>query len=1149
MSTSPTRTVDLADLEDRIVALAQEWSGLTQAGQTRKEAATSHQLSRLLSDHAGLDLAVRFVDRVARPDDLHVAAGELAGLSAGSASFLSLRDRGLLAMGARMARILPWVVVPSARLRLRQLVGHMLVDAEDPTLAKHLAAARAQGFRLNVNLLGELVLGEAEAERRTEKTRALVARPDVDYVSIKISSLVSQISTWDTAGTVERAKERLRPLYRTAAAKSPAAFVNLDMEEYRDLDMTLELFTDLLDEPEFHHLEAGIVLQAYLPDAVGAMEYLIRYSRERVTAGRAPIKVRLVKGANLAMEAVEARIHGWEQAPYATKAGGDANYLRCLDRALSPDVTEPINGVRPLRLGVASHNLFDLAAAFLLAKHRDVLDAIDVEMLQGMAPSQARAIRDAVGTVILYTPVVAKRDFDVAVGYLIRRLEENAEPQNFLHAYFAHDGLHRGDDQESRFRASLQDMATVADSPRRQSERPPIGDVFENTPDSDPALPEMRKWAVESIARPLPKDRLLLLGSNAEVDVAVRTAVDAASQWAARPGAERAAVLRRAARELEDARGALLGVMAAEGGKTVTEADPEISEAIDFARYYADRALDLEQGPAVDGAEFTPDRVVLVTPPWNFPVAIPIGGVLAGLAAGASVIIKPAHSTPLCAQLAVEALHRAGVPSDALQIVRTGDRAVGQRLISHPDIDTVVLTGSTETAELFARWRSNRPNGSRVYGETSGKNAIVVTPAADIDLAVADLVRSAFGHAGQKCSAASLAILVGSVADSERFHRQLVDAVRSLRVDWPSNLGAGMGPIIEPPTGKLYDALTHLQPGEEWVVKPKLLEETPGEEGNGRLWSPGVKKWVRPGSSFHLTEVFGPVLGLMRAKDLDEAIELQNATSFGLTGGLHSLDAEEIFQWTQRVDVGNAYVNRHITGAIVQRQAFGGWKQSSVGPGAKAGGPNYIAQLGQWSETATPTHLAPIDPAPLAVLDAAIAAGLDERDQAWLRVAAGSDAAAWATEFGVEHDESRLVVESNVFCYVALPVLHVCAGEGASPVEVARLAAAAALVDSRIELSTEDGGLAAFARALPGVTVHQEAAGPLADRLRRLTSSRVRVVGKATDLAPLAADPSVGLLPGPVLANGRRELLSVLREQSISRTMHRFGHLSEQSLT
>ncbi|MCE1178872.1 MAG: bifunctional proline dehydrogenase/L-glutamate gamma-semialdehyde dehydrogenase [Micrococcales bacterium] len=1127
-------STDLTLLVEPAIALADEWRAATAAGQTRAERRSTGQLAALVSDEAGLDLAVRFVDRVARPEDVHVAARELTRLTAGdAASFLGPVDRGLLGLGAQAARLAPQVVVPIARRRLRQIVGHLVVDANDPALARHLAASRADGFRLNINLLGEAVLGEDEAASRTARTQALLERPDVDYVSIKVSSLVSQIVTWDTEGTVQRCLERLRPLYRAAAAKSPHAFVNLDMEEYRDLDLTIEVFTAMLSEPEFTRLEAGIVLQAYLPDALPAMERLIAFSRKRVADGGAGIKIRLVKGANLAMEAVEAEVHDWPQAPYTTKEEVDANYLRCVERALRPDAVEAV------RLGVASHNLYDVALAHLLAQERGVGAALDIEMLQGMSPAQARAVRDTVGTVILYTPVVAPEDFDVAVSYLVRRLEENAAPQNFLHAFFAESSAGAMPDQEQRFRRSVVDIDSTPVGPRRSSEPAAIDDHFRNTPDSDASLPDTRVWAADALAAQAPSLHSPVLGSTDEVDAVVGRAHAAYDSWGARPAPERAAILRDAARELQRRRGELLTVMSHEAGKTVAEADPEISEAVDFARYYADRAEELDRGLLADGARFTAGRVTLVTPPWNFPVAIPIGGVLAALAAGSAVIIKPAPQTPGCVETAAAALHAAGVPEEALQVVRTDEGDVGRALVSHKDIETVVLTGASDTARLFADWRAGHVGGPRVYGETSGKNALVVTPSADLDLAVADLVKSAFGHAGQKCSAASLAILVGSVGRSERFRRQLVDAVASVRVGWPQDLGVTMGPVIEPPQGKLLRALTTLEPGESWLVEPRRLDDS------GRLWSPGLKNGVRPGSFFHLTEVFGPVLGIMRADTLEEAIELQNATDYGLTGGLHSLDSAEIAQWREQVEVGNAYVNRHITGAIVERQSFGGWKASSVGPGAKAGGPNYVAQLGHWEPDGMPSVRSSATPAVTRVVTALLD-GLGDRvgteDRAWLQSAIESDAAAWATEFGVEHDRTGLRAESNVFRYRPIPHLTVRAEGGARPVEVVRLLAAAALAGVAVDVSAApEAGLPA---TLGGAPVRAE---DTAAYLRRLVAEgergRVRVIGDAAALQAGVTDPGITVLAGPVLATGRRELLTVLREQAISQTLHRFGHL------
>jgi RHH-type proline utilization regulon transcriptional repressor/proline dehydrogenase/delta 1-pyrroline-5-carboxylate dehydrogenase len=1153
-------------LVEDAVALARTWIGAatgaaatgrtaTDGGRTggsktgsktdRAVARASAALGALVSDPAGLELAVGFVDDVARPQDTQVAAKALArlGKKAGSATFLSPADRALFRAGALAAPALPGIVVPAARARLRQLVGHLVADA-GAGLTAHLARTRAEGYTLNVNLLGEAVLGEEEAAGRLARTIALVERPDVDYVSIKVSSVAAQLVTWDLEGSRDRVVERLLPLYR--AARDHGVFLNLDMEEYRDLALTTAVFTEILGRDEFRDLEAGIVLQAYLPDGLGALDVLTEFATKRVADGGARIKVRIVKGANLAMEHVEATLHDWPQAPYTSKPDVDANYVRMLDHALRPERTHAV------RIGAASHNLFHVALAILLGRARGVSEALDIEMLQGMAPTEAAAVRDEVaqddGRVVLYTPVVRDEDFDVAISYLVRRLEENAAEQNFLHAAFAPapthstDGGSAGDDsaagsamgrQEAAFRASVAlgvhySPDDVAPRRRPRSAPQPVTGPFRNAVDTDPAVAEHRAWAqqitssrsgyVPAIAEPL--------ATPAQVDDVVALARRAGAAWSKVSPADRGRVLRAAARHLEAARTDLVAAMVHEAGKTVAEADPEVSEAVDFAAYYAQAAEALDPtSEAWQGARFAPDGVTLVTPPWNFPVAIPVGGVLAALAAGSAVIAKPAPPTPRCLEIAVEAVHAAldevapeigldsAVARDVAQFVRVPDGDLGRRLVTHDGVSRVILTGAIETAEMFASWRPELP----VLAETSGKNAIVVTPSADLDLAVADVVRSAFGHAGQKCSAASLVILVGSVGDprtvtGERFRRQLVDAVSSLAVGPATDLATVMGPLTEPAQGKLLRALTTLEPGETWLVRPRRLDAVAREAGlgRGRLWTPGVREGVRPGSFFHLTECFGPVLGIMTARTLDEALELQNAVSFGLTGGIHSLDDAEVAHWLDRVEVGNAYVNRHITGAIVQRQSFGGWKASVVGPGAKAGGPNYVAQLGRWEDAPdVPSRTA--DPA------------------GWLAWARADDARAWVTEFAQPHDPSALGVESNVFRYRPVAGITVRVGAGAPDVEVQRVLAAAAragvpaTVVGQRELTDE-----AFAEAVADGNV----------------TGRIRVVGEAPGLRDAAASRlgAVTVLDGPVLASGRRELLTMLREQAVSRTMHRYGH-------
>lgn len=1205
MSNAPT---DTRPTTDHVVALVRRW--LAESAEHPAEPA-AERLAGVLKDPNGLAFTVGFVDGVMRPEDLGVAGRNLEQVAKLTPKFLPWYLKAAIRVGGVVAPGFPWLVIPIARRVLRQMVGHLVLDATPEKLGPAIANLRESGNRLNLNLLGEAVLGEDEANRRLQGTREFLARDDVDYVSIKVSSVVSQLSMWSFDEAVQKVVAKLTPLYELAAAseaRGRSKFINLDMEEYRDLDLTIAVFTTLLDQPQLRGLEAGIVLQTYLPDALGAMQELTAWAKQRRAAGGAPIKVRVVKGANLAMEHVDAAIHGWPVATYSTKQDSDTNYKRVLDWSMTPERTDAV------KLGVAGHNLFDVAHAWLTAIERNVADRVEFEMLLGMATGQAEAVRRDVGNLLLYTPVVNPSEFDVAIAYLIRRLEENASHDNFMSAVFElADDRGLFDREMARFQRSLDalgpeliDGADVpAPTPNRTQDRhtewegdalaaamaipaapapgseldddasltgvvlgitrgsdgggelddaaasavsqapagPGVTPGFRNEPDTDPALAANRAWGRRILAR-VPESRLGLdtiaagrVDDAATLDGIIRTVAARGRAWGELPGAERAAVLHRAGLALAANRDRLIEVMAAEAGKTIAEADPEISEAIDFAHYYAERARELDH---VQGAVFVPPQLTVVTPPWNFPVAIPAGGVLAALAAGSGVIIKPAKLAQRSGAVMVEALWEAGVPRDLLTLVDLANHDLGRRLVAAPEVGRVILTGAYETAQLFRSFRNDLP----LLAETSGKNAIIVTPSADLDLAASDVVKSAFGHAGQKCSAASLVILVGSVAKSERFHRQLVDAAMSLRVGYPADPQSQMGPLIEPANGKLLHALTQLGIDEEWLVEPKQLDET------GKLWSPGIRTGVAAGSYFHLTEFFGPVLGIMYAKDLDEAIRMQNAVDYGLTAGLHSLDSDELATWLDRVEAGNLYVNRGITGAIVQRQPFGGWKRSAVGAGAKAGGPNYLFGLGDWmpqhGQVSSTLHLRGLEQRVSQLIELSQPA-LDYEAFEVLRRSALSDELAWAEEYGVTKDVSGVGVERNLFRYRPLPVT-VRIGERATLAEGLRVIAAGLLANAPLMVSTAVELPQGVRRLLEAreFSLVREGDGDWLARAARggITTPRVRLIGGgASALADaLGGTPDIAVWSHPATPSGRVELLPFLHEQAISITNHRFGN-------
>lgn len=1142
--------LEAAGLAKDTIALVRHW--LTEASRVPVDA-SAQQLAGVLKDPNGLDFTVGFVDGVVRPEDLQVAASNLAALAPKVPAFLPWYMRSAVRLGGTMAPVLPQVVIPVARRVLREMVGHLIVDATDAKLGPAIAKIRKDGIKLNVNLLGEAVLGEHEASRRLEGTHALLARPDVDYVSIKVSSTVAPHSAWAFDEAVEHVVDKLSPLFSRAASYAApgqkAKFINLDMEEYKDLDLTIAVFTRILDKPEFKDLEAGIVLQAYLPDALAAMIRLQEWAAARRAQGGAAIKVRVVKGANLPMEQVESSLHDWPLATCGSKQESDTNYKRVLNYSLHPE------RIRNIRIGVAGHNLFDIAFAWLLAKQRGVESGIEFEMLLGMAQGQAEAVKKDVGSLLLYTPVVHPAEFDVAIAYLIRRLEEGASQDNFMSAVFEiSENETLFEREKQRFLTSLAKLDDAVPPPNRQQDRnlPPVPlphNSFTNTPDTDPSLPANRDWG-RAILERVPSSTL----GNAAVEAAtindeqtlnavIETALEKGKAWGSLSGAERADILHRAGDVLESHRADLLEVMASETGKTIDQGDPEVSEAVDFAHYYAESARKLDD---VDGATFVPAKLTVVTPPWNFPVAIPAGSTLAALAAGSAVVIKPAKQARRSGAVMIEALWEAGVPRDVLTMVQLGERELGRQLISHPAVDRVILTGGYETAELFRSFRQDLP----LLAETSGKNAIIVTPSADLDLAAKDVAYSAFGHAGQKCSAASLVILVGSVAKSKRFHNQLIDAVTSLKVGYPEDPASQMGPIIEPASGKLLNALTTLGEGENWAVEPKKLDET------GRLWSPGVRYGVRRGSYFHLTEFFGPVLGVMTAETLEDAIAIQNQIEYGLTSGLHSLNAEEMGMWLDNVQAGNLYVNRGITGAIVQRQPFGGWKKSAVGAGTKAGGPNYLVGLGEWTSKASTAVAAPGHSGVRRIENAA-KAFLPAEELELLRRALASDAVAWAEEFGTARDVSGLAAERNIFRYRSLPVT-VRLSEGEPLVHLVRTLAAGVQAGSTLTVSSAVELPVPLRTVLSGlgvaVTVENDAEWlATVSGLARdggLSGGRIRLIGGDAKAVAEAAGgrPDVAIYFHAVTEAGRVELLPFLHEQAVSITAHRFGtpnHLSD----
>jgi len=599
---------------------------------------------------------------------------------------------------------------------------------------------------------------------------------------------------------------------------------------------------------------------------------------------------------------------------------------------------------------------------------------------------------------------------------------------------------------------------------------------------------------------------------------------------------ERSRLLSEVAHMLKCKRGELIGVLVADAGKVAEEADVEVSEAIDFVEYYRRNMEELE---AMEDIQWSPKGTILIAPPWNFSCSIPLGGIVAAIASGNCVIFKPALPTVLVGWHIANICWEAGISRDVLQFVPCVDDPVGSMMVKDPRISSVVLTGETATAKKMLSLRS----GLNLIAETGGKNALIISNMADRDLAIHDLVQSAFAHAGQKCSACSLAICLPEIYDDPHFRETLRDAAASLKVGPAWNLSTRVNPLIKEPDDTLRQGLTTLEKGESWLLEPRQDIDNPN------LWSPGIKLGVQEGSFTYQNELFGPVLGIMRADNLEHAIKLANGTLYGLTSGIHTLDEREQEQWISKIEAGNQYVNRGITGAIVRRQPFGGCKESSFGFGAKAGGPNYVMQMLDAEQVSLPKETEQ-GSGTLNVLTLHLEkmGCTPEEMESW-KASIGSYMYHWKNTFSKDHDPSQVLGQDNILRYVPHSHMLFRVQTSDAPLDIMRVVAAAVTCQASLEISGNPEDLqkiteGEWAKITPHVKIKEEDETQLIERLERGGIKRVRLLTKpSTKLQKSLAEASCNVILVPVLANGRVELFNHLREVNLSINYHRYGNL------
>ncbi|BAZ20791.1 putative delta-1-pyrroline-5-carboxylate dehydrogenase [Kalymmatonema gypsitolerans NIES-4073] len=849
-----------------------------------------------------------------------------------------------------------------------ETLAHKYISGENiKQVIKTVERLRKEKMAFTIDLLGEAVITEAEAQSYLERYLDLMQQlveaskswttvPLIDeadgqplpkvQVSVKLTAFYSQFDPLDATGSEERVSSRIRTLLRRA--KELGAAVHFDMEQYAYKDVTLSILKKLLIEEEFRsRTDIGMTIQAYLRDSEQDAKDLIAWAKQRGY----PITIRLVKGAYWDQETIKAQQKHWQQPVYNDKAATDANFETITQLLLE--------NYQYVYAAIGSHNVRSQAHAIAIAQSLNVpRRCFEMQVLYGMGDKLAKALVDRGYRVRVYSPY---GELLPGMAYLIRRLLENTANSSFLR-------------QNMENRPVEELLAPPVPASPSLAARTEGG--FSGAADTDYAEEEERKEAAQAfqtVRQQLGKTYLPFINgeyvqtqeiidsvnpsnfsevvgkiglmSVEQAEQAMQAAKAAFPGWRKTPVKQRAAILRKAADLMEQRRAELSAWIVLEVGKPVREADGEVSEAIDFCRYYADEIERLDEGYNYDVAGETnryiyqPRGIAVVISPWNFPLAIATGMTVAALVTGNCTLLKPAETSSVITAKLTEILVEAGIPKGVFQYVPGKGSQVGAYLVNHPDTHVIAFTGSQEVGcRIYAEAAIVKPGQKhmkRVIAEMGGKNAIIVDESADLDQAVVGVVQSAFGYSGQKCSACSRVVVLEPVYDT--FVQRFVEATKSLNIGETELPSTQVGPVI--------DANAHTRIREyidKGKAEAKVALEMPAPD-NGYFIGPVIFKDVPPNAVIAQEEIFGPVVAVIRVKDFKEALEVANGTNYALTGGLYSRTPSHIEQAQEEFEVGNLYINRNITGAIVARQPFGGFKLSGVG--SKAGGPDYLLQF------------------------------------------------------------------------------------------------------------------------------------------------------------------------------------------------------------
>lgn len=1016
--------------------------------------------------------------------------------------------------------------------------------------------------------------GKITVNKNIKNILDLIQNPEISSLCINLSNLSSNFTSNFNIIAKEELENNLKIILQAVldnpykvgvVERQKLIFLNFD--SHKNLNITSEIFEKILSQDSFLKIKLGLTLKAYFPESFEIQKRLIEFAKKRIEKNGSPIVIRITKGSSLNLEQIEASKNNWPSPTYTTKIETDANFKKMVEYGCK------IENVPYANLGIATCNIFDIAYSLFLIKENKVEPYVFLEIAE---EKQTKFIRQSLERILdenlkIFCPIIHKKDFHLISFLLLKKINDFTNPDNFIfHFELLFPGTKNWDELLDAFKQSVDQIKNISNTQKQLQNRNitknEVSLNFENEPITNFSITSNIEWAnqiYENAKKYVPEDIPLVingkniydnmngigyipskpndfykysLASTSQIDEAIQTAKKNEGAWFETPIDKRHKILLKVAQKLREKRAFFIQNLIVDISKSLEQADLEISDAIDAIEYQCKQMLSLLYNKDI---EWTPKGTFVVIPPWGFPVSVGVEAITSALISGNVVIFKSLDECVLISYLLANLFWESGVPKECLQFVNCTNEVFEKALIADKRINSVIISASTENVKKLLKLR----NGLELFACEGGINSIIVTDMSDKEQAIRDIINSAFKFSGQKFSSAPILILEKHIYDDLEFQENLKDAASNLIAGSAFDPTSVITPLIKIPDEETKRALTTLDKDEWWLVEPKQ------DPNNPRLFSCGIKYGVKSSSFTKTHQVYCPLLSVMRAENLDEAIKLANDSKYALVAGLQSLDIREHNKWLQEIKAGNYFINTKITDAKIKRQPFGGYKESSFGSGYKSGGPNYILDFLNAKQFSLPKEKQPINDWVKSLTSFLEKIGLST-EQLGIWSASVANYSYWWKRLKQDLDFCKIFGQDNYLRYLPRKNVTLRLTEESFALDALRVCAAALTCSTPLEISwSNTPQLEKFnwIDLLPILSNIEESEDQFYKRIRAGKIKRIRLTTPASDeLKKIASQSACHIIDKPVQANGRFELLHYIKEISITYDYHRYGNLGNR---